>query len=227
MPVEDLNVGDLVETRDHGPQPIRYIARSEVSGPKIPENRQPVLITCGSLGASLPKRDLVISSQHRMLLAWREVRKLHEVAEVFAPAKGIVALPGVRVKRGVQHVQYIHLLLEWHEVIFAYGAPAESFYPGPTMLRDMSKNDRQALFHAVSEQSDGVEAGVGEPARKLLRVQETKKLVRKHRNRLKDEITKWDVDLAMERYEAGRLAASGSQAAAFDRAVARTRDHPC
>ncbi len=69
VPVEDLKLGDLVVTRDHSDQPIRYIARSEVSGPRIPENRQPILIPCGSLGLGLPKRDLVVSGQHRMLLA--------------------------------------------------------------------------------------------------------------------------------------------------------------
>ncbi len=136
------------------------------------------------------------------------MRKFYDAAEVLAPAKGLVPLPGVRVKRSVRHVRYIHLLLDRHEVLIAEGTPTESFYPGPTMLRDMTSSDRQALFHAVPELRSGVEAALGEPARKLLRVQETKKLARTYHKRLKDEIVKWDVDLAMERYEAERLAAS-------------------
>ncbi len=189
VPVEDLKVGDLVVTKDHGPQPIRYVARSEVRGPDIPESRQPILIPSGSLAPGLPKRDLVVSGQHRMLLAWREVRELHEAAEAFVPAKGLVLLPGVRVKRCVRRAQYIHLLLDRHEVLYAEGAPTESFYPGPTMLREMSRDDRKALFRAVPGLRNGVEVALGEPARKLLRVQDTKKLVRKYQQRLKKEIT--------------------------------------
>jgi hypothetical protein len=185
VPVEHLQVGDLVVTRDHGNQPIRYVARSEVTGPDMPENRQPILIAQGSLGSDLPRRDLVVSGQHRMLLDWHEVREFHDTAEVLAPANGLEQMPGIRLKRGVRHVDYIHLLLDRHEVLFAEGAATESFYPGPTVLRDMKSTERDALFQAVPELRNGVVAALGEPARQLLRVQETKTLVKAHKCWLK------------------------------------------
>jgi len=66
----------------------------------------------------------------------------------------------------------------------------------------MDKKTRDERLQAVPRLRDGVEAAFGAPARKLLRVQETKLLVRNYRDRLKAEVAKWDLDQSMERLEA-------------------------
>ncbi len=205
QPVENLRVGDLVVTKDHGNQPIRYLAVTEVCGPQIAENHLPILIAAGSLGPGTPRRDLVVSAQHRMLLGWPEVEGLHDRAEVLSPSKGLVHLPGVRIMRGVRRVRYVHLLLDRHEVLLAEGAATESFYPGPTVLRRMRSADRQALLQAVPELRKGVKAVLGEPARQVLSVQETEKLVRRCKKRLKREVAQREVEMEMDRSEVDRL----------------------
>ncbi|MDJ0628422.1 MAG: Hint domain-containing protein [Rhodobacter sp.] len=214
VPVEDLKIGDMVATRDHGHQPIRYISTEEICGPRIPDNHLPILIPAGSLGFGLPERNLFVSGQHRMLLDWRGARQLYDTAEVLAPAKALVQLPGVRVKRDVRNVRYMHIVFDRHEVIFAEGAPTESFYPGPTTLRSLDFNERDALFCAFPALRNGVEAALGAPARRLLRVQETKQFVRDYQGRHGGEVAKWDVDLAMERYETELLFGEGGASAA-------------
>lgn len=46
-------------------------------------------------------------------------------------------------------VTYLHLLLDRHEVIFAEGAPTESFFPGPQAFDAMSAATLDSLFRAM------------------------------------------------------------------------------
>ncbi len=57
-PVESLSIGDLVQTRDHGPQPIKWIGRRAYANPFLAANRAvwPVRIEEGALGEGLPAR---------------------------------------------------------------------------------------------------------------------------------------------------------------------------
>jgi len=65
--VEDLAPGDLVETLDHGPQPIRWIGRASVSGKG---EHAPVLFRAGGVIGNL--NDLRVSPQHRIVIrSWQ------------------------------------------------------------------------------------------------------------------------------------------------------------
>ncbi|MEM6578562.1 MAG: Hint domain-containing protein [Pseudomonadota bacterium] len=198
-PVETLCVGDLVITRDHDVQPIRYIAHRELRGADRRESQLPVLIRAGSLGPALPQRDLVVSAQHRMLLTGPVVRKMHDASEVLAPAKGLLPLAGVRLKRGVRKIEYVHLMFDRHEVIYAEHAPTESFYPGPTILRDLGHERREAMFASLPALRFGVEAALGPPARKNLRVKEARFMSEAMRQKKKCELAQWDQDRADDR----------------------------
>lgn len=87
--VETLQVGDLVETFDHGPQPIRWIGSSDV-GPfrmALSPGFRPVRICKGAFGNGRPERDLVVSPQHRVLLeGWRAELLYGEVQVLIAAA---------------------------------------------------------------------------------------------------------------------------------------------
>ncbi|WP_224823963.1 Hint domain-containing protein [Cognatishimia sp. MH4019] len=125
--VEKLRVGDLVQTRDNGAQPIRWIGRSTcpVKGDLIP-----VRIAQGALGAGLPERDLIISPQHRMLLRSRIAQRMIGKDEVLVAARKLTGLPGIALADDLTQIVYIHLLFEKHEIIFAEGAPTESLLLG-------------------------------------------------------------------------------------------------
>lgn len=149
-PVEDLRVGDLVLKQDHGPQPLRWIGWREVDFTDPTNTRadrdKPILIGEGSLGGGLPKRDLIVSPQHRMLLSGEAVRATCGSDEALGLAKGLTERKGVREMRGKRHVTDIALLLDRHEIIFAEGAPTESFRPGPVAMEGFDKKTRAQVY---------------------------------------------------------------------------------
>lgn len=58
----------------------------------------------------------------------------------------------MRVKRGVRFVDYYHLLLDRHEVLFAEGMPTESLFPGPMAIQNMRAAGGQASERALERQ---------------------------------------------------------------------------
>ncbi len=73
-PIEDLSIGDMILTLDHGPQPIRWIGRSDVSVAQTVINPSilPVQVAAGAMGNGLPRRDLWLSPQHRVMV-WSKI----------------------------------------------------------------------------------------------------------------------------------------------------------
>ena len=133
--VEDIAVGDLVLTADRGPQAVRWAGAARLGPADLllrPELR-PVRVRAGALGAGLPKRDLVLSPQHRLLLSGWRVEMLLGEAEVLAPVKHLIGRPGVEPVQDCRAVGYHHLMFDRHEIVFAEGLPAESFYLGERM----------------------------------------------------------------------------------------------
>jgi len=134
IPVEALSEGNLVSTRDNGAQPIRWLGRSEhtAGGGSVP-----VRIAKGALGDGLPEHDITVSQQHRMMINSKIVERLTGETEIFVPAKKLLDLPGVSLADDMETVTYFHVLLDRHEVIYAEGAPTESFRTGPQALEVM------------------------------------------------------------------------------------------
>ncbi|PYE82253.1 Hint domain-containing protein [Pseudoroseicyclus aestuarii] len=140
--IEDLSVGDLVTTVDAGPQPIRLILRREMTFAEAEDAHRPIVIRAGAMGQGLPRRDLAISPQH--CIAWPGASGAAGEGALVR-AKGLTALRGVRIMRGLRQVTYVTLLLDQHQLLLAEGVPSESFYPGPTALRLLTGPQRRAL----------------------------------------------------------------------------------
>lgn len=131
--VEDLVVGDLVLTFDHGFQPVRWIGSRLLSAGEIKANDllRPMTIKAGALGFGLPERDLVLSRQHRVLLRSPIAERMFGHREILVPVKDLVGLNGVgHVARETQ-VEYWHIMFDDHEVILSENMPTESFFFGP------------------------------------------------------------------------------------------------
>jgi hypothetical protein len=122
--VEALQPGDLVMTQDEGPQPLRWIGRREVTAVG---DHAPICIAEGTFG---PHGTLLLSPQHRVLICDSLAELLFGEAEVLVAAKDLVNDRSVRVQSGGM-VDYVHLLFDRHQVVFAEGLPTESFLPGP------------------------------------------------------------------------------------------------
>lgn len=147
VPVEDLRAGALVRNAEGGYSPLFWIASRHVSDDELAKNPKlfPVRITAGALGAGVPKRDLLVSRQHRILIRSRIAERVTGDTEVLVAAIKMTALPGIFVDTEVQEVTYFHTLFENHEIIFAEGAATESLFTGPEALKAVSAAAREEI----------------------------------------------------------------------------------
>ncbi len=194
--VEDLRSGDLSQTIDAGAQPLRWVGQTALSFKPECHEDKPILISANSLGDGRPHRDLSVSPQHRILLYGDEIKKLFGASEVFAPAKGLCGLNGVRIMRGKRSVTYVHLLLDHHAVLTAEGAPSESYFPGPMGLKMMCPELRDQVFALFPDLRKNPESGFGELARPSISKRQAELVVKQFNLRM--EIRKWDEDAEIE-----------------------------
>ncbi|MYM54558.1 Hint domain-containing protein [Thalassovita mangrovi] len=168
-PVEDLRPGDLVLTRDHGMQPLRWIGSRGVTGTG---NFAPIRFAPGTLGND---RALLVSPQHRMLHKSTSANLYFNDPEVLIPAKHMI--DGSAIQQIEQlRVDYYHLLFDRHEIVFAEGVASESFHPGHMGLRALSQPSREELFTLFPElRSDP--NGFGDTARLCLKANEARVLM--------------------------------------------------
>ena len=149
--IETLQPGDLVLTRDHGPQPLRWIGRTRLTAADLaakPQHR-PVCIEAGALGQELPQRPLTLSPQHRLLFSgWRAELLFGEV-EVLVPALALVGDRAGRVTDLPDGVVYLHLLFDHHEIIRAEGAEVESLLPDWLTRENLPPAQRSELADLV------------------------------------------------------------------------------
>ncbi|WP_211299357.1 Hint domain-containing protein [Pukyongiella litopenaei] len=174
--VEDLCVGDLVMTRDHGPQPVRWIGVSHVSAAQIarlPELR-PVVIRQGALGKDRPAADLHVSRQHRVLVDdWRAALMFGVDDGVLVPAIAMCNDGSVAVDHASQGVTYYHIAFDRHEVIWSEGLETESFFPAARTVLAMTAAQRGELFTLFPELVTGgqpFEAARPQPATRAARI---------------------------------------------------------
>lgn len=130
-PVEDLLPGDLILTRDHGLQPLRWVSRTWLTAADLVASPQhlPVCLRAGALGGGLPRRDLRLSPRHRLLLSGWKAELLFAEPEVLVPAIAFLGEQAVRAEPDPAGQLYLHLLFDRHEIIFAEGAEVESLLP--------------------------------------------------------------------------------------------------
>ena len=167
--IETLRVGDLVVTKDHGPQPVRWIGeRSVVAKGRL----APVLITSDSLpGATRP---LLVSPQHRFLMNGYQADLLFGTSEVFVSAKHLVSSADQTHAHPVL-VTYMHLMFDEHEVIFANGVATESFHAGAEGLSAITDHSRNEMFAIFPELRSNI-GTYGQTARVCLSAHEARVL---------------------------------------------------
>ncbi|PWK62747.1 Hint domain-containing protein [Roseicyclus mahoneyensis] len=156
--VEDLRVGDLVVTLDHGPQPLRWIGRRDVTlaGIIAQPDLRPFRLAAGALGPGLPQRDLWLSPQHRVLVRSRIAERMTGSPEVLVAAKHLCALPGIAQSLRFAPVRYLHLRLDRHELVRAEGAWAETLLVGRQALRALdpaARRELRQLFPGLSTET--------------------------------------------------------------------------
>ena len=161
--IELLRPGDLVLTRDNGPQPLVWIGmrRLDAADLSLRPDLRPVVFAPGALGQD---RRLLVSPQHGMLVG-------QGADEALVRAIHLARLPGgkVRIARGVRSVTYVHLMFDRHQVIWGNGLASESFYPGPWGLSALDPSALREIARLFPDAVRlGAAAGYGALARRSL-----------------------------------------------------------
>ena len=153
--IQNIRVGDLVMTAE-GLHPVRWIGSSHVDTSQLLSNPKlfPVRVSAGALGDGLPKRDLLVSRQHRMLVRSPIAKRMFGTADVLVHAIKLTKLSGIYQDQSTTHVTYFHMLFDDHQVVFAEGAPSESLYTGPEALKAISDEARDEVLALFPELAD-------------------------------------------------------------------------
>ncbi|SHJ86128.1 intein N-terminal splicing region [Bradyrhizobium lablabi] len=118
VPIEELAIGALVETLN-GPLPVRWIGRQtfKKTASRWPSSVAPIRVARFALDDQYPSRDLYLSPTHSLFVDGFLIPVKHLV-------NGTSVAPAQMDDREV--IEYFHIELETHEVVFAEGAPAET-----------------------------------------------------------------------------------------------------
>ena len=116
-PVETLRAGDVVLTAFGEARPIRWTGSRHVrlTGHPKPHRVRPIRIRAGALAHGVPRRDLVVSPGHALLIDGRLMRAEH------------LANGATIVQEDRPEVEYFHIELPGHDILLAEGATAESY----------------------------------------------------------------------------------------------------
>ncbi|MEM0948883.1 MAG: Hint domain-containing protein [Pseudomonadota bacterium] len=167
--VEELAEGDRIDTRDGGAQEIVWIGRRRMSGARLyamPELR-PIRIRAAALGNGDPEDDLLVSPRHRVLVRGEVAQSLFNTDEVLVAADDLLNDRTIARDHTLRDVEYVHLLLPRHHVVWANGVETESFHPASTDLDTVTPDQRSRLTQIVPG-IDQDPTCYGEPARREL-----------------------------------------------------------
>ena len=180
VPVELLQPNDRILTIDGTYSTLRLQLRRTIGADELHSNPKlrPIKIVKGALGQGLPKKDLWISRQHRMLISSRISGRMFGQSEVLVAAVRLTEWSGCFVDEEIEEVSYFHLVFDKHEIVFANGAPSESFFAGKEAMNSMpcaARRELFAIFPGLQEHRD-----VFEHARLVPNNRQQNKLIARH-----------------------------------------------
>ncbi|MUH03571.1 hypothetical protein GM609_08720 [Bombella sp. ESL0387] len=124
VPVEVLTVGDAVAVFAPDGQPqgfrrVKWVGQGRVTvQPALPDDEAgwPVRIRRGALGANIPHKDMLVTSEHCLLLEGH-----------FVPVRMLVNGSSIVYDRSLEEYEYWHFAVEPHAIVEADGALTESY----------------------------------------------------------------------------------------------------
>lgn len=124
VPIEDLQIGDRILTRDAGVQPLRFVLRRTA---RACGDLSPVRLHPGALNNAA---ELIVSPDHRLMVYQRSNTLGAGTSEVLVRARDLVNGETV-TSDGGGFVEYFQLLFDQHHIIYAEGIAAESLFLDP------------------------------------------------------------------------------------------------
>ncbi|WP_296420803.1 Hint domain-containing protein [Pseudooctadecabacter sp.] len=153
MPVEAIREGIKVQTKDNGCQEVLWTGSRRITGARLyaMPHLCPIRLRAGSLDNDVPDAGLLVSPDHRVMVKGARARALFNTDEVLVTARDLVNDQSIYVDRSMRELEYIHMLMPQHEVVFANGVESETFHPASAGLDHLADDDRARLFAQVPE----------------------------------------------------------------------------
>lgn len=175
VPVESLKSGDHVCCSDGSLLEVKMLWNGEQSFEGQALDKHPVLIRAGAFGRHKPRRDMLVSGQHRIVVGTGGQLECTFPTPCFVPAKALVGLAGISFFSELENIRWYHVLCERHGVISAEGVLSETMLLGPQIVLGLGAKPRAAIrselgnstCDALSEGSYLPSLSVGETRRKL------------------------------------------------------------
>lgn len=167
VPVEQLRIGERIITADRGFQPLRWMGKRTEVFSQDNDSQIPIEIKAGALGPDLPKKALVVSPLHRMVLTGPDINRTFDAEEILVLAKALTGQPKIRRMKGKRQIDYFSLLLDQHEIIFAEGTATESFRPGHVAMSGFEPLVREQIYQIYPKLRNDPVEGLGPPARQI------------------------------------------------------------
>ena len=173
-PIQSLQQGDRVMTRDNGAQEILWTGHRRMTGARLHAmpHLRPIRFRRDAMGLDRPDLDLVVSPQHRMLVRGPAAKALFNAPEVLVAAEDLINDHSITVDHSLREVTYIHVLFGQHNVIWANGLQTESFHPANATIEAIDPFQRDGLLALLPGLADNPHA-YGDYARRNLSTSET------------------------------------------------------
>ena len=146
--VEDLQPGDMIQTKDNGAQELQWIGGRHISGGRLVAmpHLRPIRLRAGFLGEDEPDSDLYLSPDHRVLLKGDAAQALFNTPEVLVAARDLMNDRTVVADHNRRDVDYIHLMLGAHQILWANNVECESFHPANALIEEIEAEQRNSLM---------------------------------------------------------------------------------
>lgn len=180
--IESLKPGDMVLTRDHGYQPLRWIGRADH---RAIGKAAPVRLKAGALG---DHGEVWLSQNHRVMLTsvWAEL--MFGENEVLVHAKELVNDGSVRIIEDGRRITYVHLLFDQHEIVTTAGLESESYHPGRQTIDAFDAATRDEILSLMPNMDAWMGYGYGPTARTSLRHPEAVALLSKMETEIREPV---------------------------------------
>ncbi len=142
--IQNLQIGDMVETADKGLEPIVWIGSVTV---KAARRNAPVVIPEGTFDNI---REIKVSQNMRILMRGWQLELNFGYHEALVSLKNLSYFNALSViRKGT--VEYYHILLEEHEIIYADGMACESFLPTEESLDALGPEQQASIYRVFPE----------------------------------------------------------------------------
>ena len=133
----------------------------------------------------MPKRDLTVWPQHRILVNSKLAPRLHREDEVLVAAKHLLQVEGIDVELETDSVTYVHFFFDRHQIVESEGAETESLFTGPEALKTVASAARVEILRLFLKLASIDNDRLPDPVRPILSGRQRRKVANRHANNKK------------------------------------------